>query len=75
MDYMMHMVKPPTKKEQAEMRAEMNAEHDLNILIEAAKIRKDSSRFKAALEKREKMRAELERIHPLAPVSAKTEAP
>lgn len=72
MDYGMHMVKPPSKKEMAEIEADMAAERDLNLLIEAAKIRKDPARFNAALEKREKMRAELEKIDPLKPLSAST---
>lgn len=72
MNYAMHMVKPPSKKEMAEIEADMAAERDLNLLIEAAKIRKDPARFNAALEKREKMRAELERIDPLAPVKAES---
>lgn len=74
MDYAIHAgPKPLSKKELAEIESDMAAERDLNLLIEAAKIRKDPTRFNAALEKREKMRAELERIDPLAPVSAKTE--
>ncbi len=72
MDYSMHVVKPPSKKEMAEMEAEMAAERDLNLLIEAAKIRKDQTRFDAALKKREQMRAELEKIDPLKPLSAST---
>jgi hypothetical protein len=74
MDYAMHMVKPPSKQELAEMEADRAAERDLEILLEAAKIRKDEARFSAVLGKREKMRAELERIDPLAPAPAKTES-
>lgn len=73
MNYAMSLVKPPTKKELAEIEADFAAERDLNTLLEAAKIRKNPERFKAALEKREKMRAELERIDPLAPAPASTE--
>jgi len=64
---------PLSKKEMADIEADLAAERDLNTLIEAAKIRKDQTRFNAALEKRERMRAELERIDPLAPLPAKTE--
>jgi len=66
--------KPLSKKEMADIEADLAAERDLSTLVEAAKIRKDQTRFNAALEKREKMRAELERIDPLAPLSAKTES-
>lgn len=64
--------KPLSKKEMAEIEADIAAERDLNLLIEAAKIRKDTARFEAALKKREQMRAELEKIDPLKPLSAKT---
>lgn len=66
--YVMNTVKPLSKKELADIEADLASERDLNLLIEAAKIRKDPERFNAALKKREQMRAELERIDPLAPL-------
>lgn len=64
---MMYNDKPLTRKEMAEMQADMQAEADLCTLVEAAKIRKDSGRYMAAMEIRRKKQEELERVATLVP--------
>lgn len=64
---MMYADKPLTRKEIAEMEADMQAERDLCTLVEAAKIRKDGGRYAAAMEVRRKKQEELERVATLVP--------
>lgn len=50
------------KKPMSEEEAEFEAEHDLRTLIEAEKIKRDEGRMKKALERRDKMRKDMEAI-------------
>jgi hypothetical protein len=68
----MYTDKPMTRKEIDAMQADMQAEADLCTLVEAAKIRKDSSRYEAAMLVRKKKQEELERVATLVPAPGKT---
>lgn len=68
----MYTDKPMTRKEIDAMQADMQAEADLCTLVEAAKIRKDSSRYEAAMLVRKKKQEELERVATLVPAHGKT---
>jgi hypothetical protein len=63
----MYTDRPMTRKEIDAMQADMQAEADLCTLVEAAKIRKDSSRYEAAMLVRKKKQEELERVATLVP--------
>lgn len=65
----MYPDRPITRKEMDAMQADMQAEADLFTLVEAAKIRKDSSRYEAAMRVRKKKQEELERVATLVPAS------
>lgn len=67
----MYTDKPMTRKEIDAMQADMQAEADLCTLVEAAKIRKDSSRYEAAMLVRKKKQEELERVATLVPAPGK----
>lgn len=67
--------KTPTRREIEQMEAEHQAECDLNTLVEAAKIRKDPTRYQAAMTKRQKMEEELARVARLAVAPAQAKKP
>lgn len=68
----MYPDRPMTRKEMEAAQADMQAEADLCTLVEAAKIRKDSPRYEAAMRVRKKKQEELERVATLVPAAGKT---
>jgi hypothetical protein len=58
----MQISRPLTREEIDALERDRRAEADLNLLIEAEKIRRDPERLTAALEKRNAMSKELEQI-------------
>jgi len=68
--YMAPSSTPLTKKQLDEIERDRKAQMDLELLIEAEKIKRDPERFKSALLKKKQMEAELEQIAPKAPAKA-----